>query len=230
MENKLISYCIPVDDGAAPNPFWGICTLVICKPVVRRVTANVGDWIVGVGSKNVLGTDYSGKIIYAMRVSKIMTMEEYDEYCKTTMPEKIPDFRSEDKRKWLGDSIYDFSQSSPLPPVRDSVHNESNREHDLNGKNAILSDHFYYFGKDAVQIPDAYSAIIRQGQGHQFKPNDDVKYNFIQWLTETHQSKLNMPGTPQLWDQLKKVEGNHYCSSCRIKEAVEDEFDKDSNC
>jgi hypothetical protein len=39
---KLYSYCIPVDDGAAPNPFWDICTLVICKPVIRR-TAQIGD-------------------------------------------------------------------------------------------------------------------------------------------------------------------------------------------
>ena len=47
----LFTYCIPIDDGAAPNPYWGICTLVICKPVIRRV-ANVGDWVVGIGSKN----------------------------------------------------------------------------------------------------------------------------------------------------------------------------------
>jgi len=44
----LYTYCIPYDDGAAPNPYWGICTLVICKPVIRR-TAEVGDWIVGTG-------------------------------------------------------------------------------------------------------------------------------------------------------------------------------------
>ena len=41
---KLYSYCLPYDDGAAPNPFWGTCTLVICKPAIRR-TARVGDWI-----------------------------------------------------------------------------------------------------------------------------------------------------------------------------------------
>lgn len=47
---KLYSYCIPCDDGAAPNPFEGVCTLVICKPRIR-LTAEVGDWIVGTGSK-----------------------------------------------------------------------------------------------------------------------------------------------------------------------------------
>ncbi len=38
----LYTYCIPYDDGAAPNPFWGQCTLVICKPRIRKV-ARPGD-------------------------------------------------------------------------------------------------------------------------------------------------------------------------------------------
>ncbi|WP_395051688.1 hypothetical protein [Flavobacterium sp.] len=33
---KLFLYCIPFDDGAAPSPFWGVCTLNICKPVIRK--------------------------------------------------------------------------------------------------------------------------------------------------------------------------------------------------
>lgn len=38
----LYTYCIPYDDGAAPNPYWGICTLVICKPVIRRPRSAIG--------------------------------------------------------------------------------------------------------------------------------------------------------------------------------------------
>ena len=49
--NKLFSYVLRFDDGAAPNPFGGICTLTICKPAIRR-SASVGDWIIGTGSKN----------------------------------------------------------------------------------------------------------------------------------------------------------------------------------
>lgn len=28
---RLFTYCLPVDDGAAPNPFWGAClpTMVV---------------------------------------------------------------------------------------------------------------------------------------------------------------------------------------------------------
>ena len=43
---NLFSYVLRYDDGAAPNPFWGTCTLAICKPAIRR-KANLGDWVVG---------------------------------------------------------------------------------------------------------------------------------------------------------------------------------------
>jgi len=40
-----------------------------CKPAIRR-KANVGDWIVGLGSKaNPTKVDYSGKIVYVMRLT-----------------------------------------------------------------------------------------------------------------------------------------------------------------
>jgi hypothetical protein len=43
---KLYSYCLRYDNGAAPIPFWGICTLVIYEPAIQR-TAKVADWIEG---------------------------------------------------------------------------------------------------------------------------------------------------------------------------------------
>lgn len=48
---RLFTYTIPVDDGAAPNPFHGMCSLAICKPGIRRV-AQPNDWVAGLGSKN----------------------------------------------------------------------------------------------------------------------------------------------------------------------------------
>jgi len=41
-EADLYSYTVRYDDGAAPNPFNGMCTLAICKPAIRR-TAAPGD-------------------------------------------------------------------------------------------------------------------------------------------------------------------------------------------
>ena len=67
----------PWRTAAAPNPFWGICTLVICRPGIRRA-AKAGDWIVGTGSSNSPIGDISDRMVYAMRVSQKITMQEYD--------------------------------------------------------------------------------------------------------------------------------------------------------
>src|SRR5439155_24525437 len=98
---RLFTYVLRWDDGAAPNPFWGLCSLVICKPAIRR-TATEGDWIAGTGSKKTPVGDMSGKLVYAMRVTRKMTMEAYDTFTRNERPEKIPDSRSKDWRRWLG--------------------------------------------------------------------------------------------------------------------------------
>lgn len=74
---RLFSYTIPYDAGAAPNPFRGMCTLAICKPQIR-LNAIVGDWVVGLGSKNAPSGDLSGRMVYAMRVNQILSLRDYD--------------------------------------------------------------------------------------------------------------------------------------------------------
>jgi len=71
---RLFSYRLRFDAGAAPNIYWGICTLAICKPVIRKV-ATLGDWVVGTGSSIASIGDISDKVIYAMRVTDKKTMK-----------------------------------------------------------------------------------------------------------------------------------------------------------
>ncbi|MBZ0295452.1 MAG: hypothetical protein K8L99_23025, partial [Anaerolineae bacterium] len=148
--STLYSYCLKHDAGAAPNPFWGVCTLVICKPAIRR-TAQVGDWIVGTGSsKSKLG-DLSDSVVYAIRVTQKMTMEAYDHYTHTHLPGKIPSWTSKDPKQRVGDSVYDFSHPE-RPEIRQGVHGENDRERDLRGRYAILSTHFFYFGDQPKKL------------------------------------------------------------------------------
>ena len=70
---RLYSYVVRWDTGFAPNPFHGFCTLALCKPQVRNA-AEVGDWIIGTGSK---GNKLAGVLVYAMRVTEILTFNEY---------------------------------------------------------------------------------------------------------------------------------------------------------
>jgi Nucleotide modification associated domain 2 len=94
----LYSYCLRYDDGAAPNPYWGVCTVVICKPAIRR-TAHVGDWVVGLGAVSSPIGDISGQVVYAMRVTSVMSMRQYDDHCQKLLSGKIPDWNNRDFRR-----------------------------------------------------------------------------------------------------------------------------------
>ncbi len=221
--STLFSYCIPYDDGAAPNPYWGICTLVICKPVIRR-TAKVGDWIVGTGSSNSPIDDISNKVVYAMRVSQTMTMKQYDKYTYHYLPNKVPDWQNYDVRRRLGDSVYDFSEQPPA--IRKSVHTKENREKDLRGKCALLSDHFFYFGDDPIDLPNNLRTIIKQGQGHRSTSNDPYIDRFIDWIYSLGIAPNSLLGKPQL-NLFSNQSSEYNCSRGRCLEADEDE--KQSN-
>ena len=94
----LFSYCVRDDAGSAPNPFWGVCTLAICKPKIR-LAAEPGDWIVGTGSQHSPIGDVSGMLVYVMRVTRKLSMEDYDALTRRELREKIPKWRDRDPRR-----------------------------------------------------------------------------------------------------------------------------------
>ena len=196
----LYSYCLRYDDGAAPNPYWGICTLTICKPAIRR-TARVGDWVVGLGSANSPVGDVSASVVYAMRISRKMTLTEYDTYCRSSLRSKIPSWRHSDFRRWVGDCIYDYSRGSP-PRMRQGVHGPDNRKRDLGGRYALLSDYFYYFGDRLIPLPPSLEPIVHRTQGHKSIANDPFVDRFVHWIgTRGYEPKVLL-GERQLKPQL----------------------------
>jgi len=197
---RLYSYCLRYDDGAAPNPYWGICTLAICKPGIRR-TANVGDWVVGVGSKNSPVGDISNQVVYAMRVTRILAMRDYDDYCRAALAQKIPRWRHADFRRRVGDCIYDFA-SGITPSVRESVHTDANRETDLGGVNVLLSNHFYYFGNNPIPLPDHLLRIVHQTQGHKCQANEELAHPFVAWVDGLGVAPNSLLGEPQMKDTI----------------------------
>jgi hypothetical protein len=164
----LYTYTIPIDDGAAPNPFRGLCSLAICKPGIRR-TARKGDWVAGLGSRTAPGGDLSGRLVYAMRVEEVLSLEEYDRRAPADWPHRIPNVRSPDLSERLGDCIYDYSRGGPS--LRRGVHGRENQKTDLGGMNVLISRDFYYFGSRAIPLPDDLLPICHQTQGHKSKAN-----------------------------------------------------------
>jgi hypothetical protein len=221
---RLYSYCLPVDDGAAPNPYWGLCTLVICKPRIRS-TARVGDWIAGTGAKYARlgdgGTrDMSGKLLYAMKVTSKMTMEEYDGHTRRELVDKIPTWDHADHRRRLGDSIYDFARGSPVQ--RQGVHRPQNAATDLGGHHALLSNDFVYFGHKAVELPDDLRAIAQNRQGHRVTLNEPYVERFVAWLDGLGHPHGSVLGHPLL-DLFESASCSGWCAATRGEADDQDE-------
>jgi hypothetical protein len=216
----LYSYCIPFDDGAAPNPYWGLCTLAICKPVIRR-NASVGDWVVGTGSKK---HHMENKVIYAMKITDVMTLAEYNDFCLLNFPNKIPDMQDKNLAMRAGDCIYYYESGRYIQ--RKGVHNDGNYSTDTNGKNVLLSDHFFYFGDKPVDLPKDLHPIVKQSQGHKSIFNNNYMESFITWIETSLETKpyLNqLKSQPHLLKDIFENLDTEDSASCRNKCSREDE-------
>jgi hypothetical protein len=179
-EPVLFTYRVTHDTGFAPNPYWGICTLVTCKPRIRTA-ASVGDWVAGIGSRVAKCRSVRNRLIFAMRVSEKMTLREYDAFTSRNLRGKIPDLQSRNPKKRIGDAIFDFSMRSPkLRPSRHSGNRKALKK-DLDGRYALLSDHFFYFGENAISVPHSLRNTI-PGRGHRSRSNRPYVKPFIRWM------------------------------------------------
>lgn len=148
---NIYRYVVQYDGGSAPRPFGGVCSLAICKPMIRR-TASEGDWIVGVRSRR------NDQVVYVMQVDEILPFEGYWE-----------DPRFEDRRPGASpvpDNIYRPNNSGVLTQVRNVTHDESNIENDLSGWNVLLGRRFWYFGSSSRDLPDNLMHLKPYCRGH----------------------------------------------------------------
>ena len=216
---RLFTYTIPIDDGAAPNPFHGLCTLAICKPTIRRVAAP-DDWIVGLGSRNAPSGDLSRRVVYAMKVQEVLTLADYDRQAPTKWPQRIPNFNSADMTDRLGDCIYDFAVSPPLQ--RRGVHGLGNRDVDLGGQNVLISKHYFYFGANAIPLPDDLHPICHQTQGHRSTANQPYFDRFVAWITGLPLVPGQLYGSPDFIINWQSPD----CSACYTRQ-LDDEQDRE---
>ncbi|MCE9647451.1 MAG: hypothetical protein K8S20_15765 [Chloroflexi bacterium] len=216
---KLIFYTLACDDGAAPNPFWGVCSLAIRKPSIR-LAAEVDDWVVGLGSAQSPIGDISDSIVYAMKVTGKMTLEEYDQFCKTFVPKKKPDWRSRDYRMRMGDCIYNYLSSENIK-IRTGIHRENNMEKDLGGRFALVSKQFYYFGDQPVKLPEDLKDLKDTGKGHQTSENQILLETFIHWVENMDIVPNKAFGDPQLKKQYSREK--ELQAICSLRDLEEDE-------
>lgn len=181
---KLYSYIVRFDTGFAPNPFHGFCTLATCKPKIRK-TAQVGDWIIGTGSKS-KGRD--GYIVFAMRVSETMCFHQYWQaprfLCKR--PNKLLG-----KQEACGDNIYylapDAKQYCQVPCSyhcrRDGTTDPKKLDDDTKIDRVLISDDYIYWGGDGPPLPEFCGVnVCCSVRGHKCKFPDEVVQAFSTWI------------------------------------------------
>ena len=172
---KLSAYILSVDSGFSPNPYGRRCTLACCKPTIRR-NAEVGDIIVGTGS---VASGRSGKLIYAMRVGEVLPFQTYWE----RYPSKRPSSRTPISKR--GDNIWHTDSTGAWRGVPGALHDDSQRERDLRGENALIAGEFFYFGCDAIAVPAKFASILATTQGHKNTYDTSLIDRFWAWLSQT---------------------------------------------
>ena len=202
---RLYSYRVARDYGFAPNPFHGNCTLATCKPRIRK-TAEIGDWVVGTGSKRRSREEH---IVYAMRVTEILTFDKY--WNDPRFIRKRPNLSSSLKNAY-GDNIYhrdtdtkEWIQKNSHHSHADGAPNVKNICRDTSTTDRVLvSNHFFYWGGHGPQIPRRFLGLegcdIRcPGIGHKRCFPESTVSEFIDWIESEYECNQFF-GRPLDWD------------------------------
>lgn len=194
---KVYSYVVEHDTGYAPNPYFDFCTLCRCKfrgSATGRKNivelANEGDWVVGTGGAGRKSADH-GKLVYAMRVDKKLTRQDY--FNDTRFARKKP--------TKMATSTYEQTRGD----------NEEPRRKFEKQQFALISQHFYYFGAYAKDIPRNFDHLEKKGSG--FRCDFDSAYirRFVEWLQENY--RAGRQGDPCYREPVEKPKGGKRCKS-----------------
>jgi len=191
---KLYSYVVEHDTGYAPNPYFGLCTLCRCKFEGRNnivQSAKEGDWVIGTGGAGKKSAGH-GKLIYAMLVDKKLTREKY--FSARRFAQKKP----------VKTGIYEQTRGDNERPRNNCEKHE---------QFVLVSQHFYYFGANAIDIPRRFDHLEKKGPW--FRCDFDSAYidRFVEWLQKAYAPGKH--GDPCCQEPVDEPKGSKGCkSSC----------------
>ena len=198
---RFFSYKLTHDTGFAPNPFFGYLTLANCKPGIRR-TKKIGDFIAGFTSKGLNG-DGAGKekLIYIMKVEEIIPHFSY--FYDKKFKNKIP----KDNKGFIyraGDNIYkpkmdNYKSWEDFETIQNWNHSDGDKKEDLSGEKILVSNEFWYFGKNAISIPQELRPKVPTKQdkaGWETEP--ELAQKLLDWLKKEF-PKYGIYSKPHRW-------------------------------
>lgn len=200
---RLFSYVVQHDFGFSPNPYFKSCTLCLCKyreeegsrlnvvELAKRAQEK-GEvvWVIGTGGTDANKSAGNGKLVYAMRVDEVLSRGEYYEDSR---------FR---KKRQLSDGPYQFRRGDNIRP---------NGKFETYEQFVLISRHFFYFGRRAIEIPARFRGFEKRGPGFRCRFQDADITQFVKWI-ERH--KRGMLGEPCGKEWLARKEVKACKSSC----------------
>ena len=201
---KLYSYVVARDFGFAPNPFYQFCTLGTCKPKIRR-RAEIGDWIVGTGSKT---RNREAYIVFVMKVTEVMSFNCY--WSDSRFEQKKSNLRGS-KKQAFGDNIYyqnvvtdEWYQLDSHHSHPDGTPNIKNIENDTKVDRVLVSADYIYWGGAGPKIPARYRNfcgfdLCKVGMGHKCRFPDTMIIDFVDWIRSLED--WGYCGTPLDWSK-----------------------------
>ena len=171
-------YSLVADNGMAPCVEQGILTLCLCKPLIRK-SACVGEWVVGFVPKRV--NDGRVHVAWAGRIAKSVSMGDYEKGFSDRQ-----------------DAIYKLTEPG-WKFLRDDYHEEI-RDRDLNGKNALIFEPFWYWGGNGIAAPEDIAELAHYYVGQTAKNSSPERIARLEeWLRSVAEPGVH--GKPR--DQLR---------------------------
>jgi hypothetical protein len=114
-------------------------------------------------------------MVYAMRITEKVSFDEYARDPRFRY--KIP---SQGIIQERGDNIY-FKDLYGDWKQRPSYHTEEQMDADLRGEYVPISNHFFYFGANAVLVPGRFRGLMSTGRWYRHVIGSEVT-DFVAWL------------------------------------------------
>lgn|GEM_PF-6015833 len=140
--------------------------------------------MLGTGSVTGVG---QGRVVYLMRVSEILSIEDYDADKRFKL--KIPVFSGESWKR-RGDNIY-FKNGNGQWQQRRSFHSARNMDHDLSGINVLIGGYFFYFGSEAPKLKGELIELRKLGPGHKIIDDEKKIKRLEEWVATKGKPGIN---------------------------------------
>jgi hypothetical protein len=116
-----------------------------------------------------------------MRVGEVLPFQSYWEH--PTYRYKRPSTRTAIATR--GDNVWHRDARGEWRGVAGALHDKRHRDRDLRGEKALIATDFYYFGRNAIAVPDEFARLLATTRGHRNTDDQTLITRFWNWLSRT---------------------------------------------